>query len=95
MKGLKVLDTSVPLTLAYYAVPIIGFERPVYIAMENNNNVTEVCAVLMAPPSLARELVVTLQSMDGTAQGKTEKIEQTFVTIINYGLFFCSSTGLH
>lgn len=50
-----------------FAVPTIGFERPLYLTTENNS--VEVCAVLMPPPSLNRSIVVILSTVDGTAKG--------------------------
>ncbi len=51
-----------------FAVARIGFEREVYVTREGATE--EVCAILMAPPTLARTVVVNLQSYDGSAIGR-------------------------
>ncbi len=50
----------------------IGFDNQVYESSENA--VQEVCAEVMAPVQLGRSVVVTLRSMDGTAQGNWHDI---------------------
>ena len=54
----------------YYLVPRIGFERPRYSAAEDNDDRTEVCVVVFSPPDLDREVVVTVQTRDGSAIGE-------------------------
>lgn len=51
----------------FTAVARIGFEREVYVTRENTTE--EVCAVLIPLPTLGRQVVVTLQTRDGSATG--------------------------
>ena len=51
-------------------MPRIGFERPRYSATEDDDDRTEVCVVVFSPPDLGREVVVTVQSRDGSAVGE-------------------------
>ena len=55
--------------LSSRTVVIIGFERTSYTTLENDT-IVSVCASIMPPPDLARTVVVTLESSDGTATGK-------------------------
>ncbi len=50
-------------------VPVIGFERTIYSAVEDDTATTEVCARVFDPPSLDRTVTVTLQTRDGSAVG--------------------------
>ncbi len=45
----------------------IGFESPEYQTVESDTDPVEVCAVVMEPPMLGRQVVVTISTMDGTA----------------------------
>ena len=51
-------------------MPRIGFERREYDATEDNDDRTEVCVVVFSPTVLDREVVVTVQSRDGSAIGE-------------------------
>ncbi len=51
----------------------IGFKKLVYESSENDSATQEVCAIVMEPVQLDRSVVVTLRSMDGSAQGRLHK----------------------
>ena len=53
----------------FHTAITIGFERIVYGFTEDDTAVQEVCASVMGDVQLSKTVVVTLRSMDGTAQG--------------------------
>ena len=55
--------------ILYPTVPVIGFEQTQYTVAEDDVDGIEVCVSLMTPPSLDREVTVSLSSQDGTAEG--------------------------
>ena len=54
--------------LVFFAVVRIGFEKTMYVTLENSS--VEVCAVVMAPPTLGRQVRVNLATTDDTATCK-------------------------
>ena len=56
-------------TLFSYTEVTIGFERPIYRTSENNTRTTEACARVFTPPTLGREVIVTIETEDDTATG--------------------------
>ena len=51
----------------FISVPTFGFELPEYVTVENST--IEICVVLFPEPSLATTRNITIQLMDGTAEG--------------------------
>ena len=53
----------------FHTVVVVQFERPLYRINENNTRSTEVCAVVIEPPTLDKQVTFTIETEDGTATG--------------------------
>ena len=49
---------------------IIGFDATAYLFIETNSTVSRSVSVSVQSGSLARDIVVTVQTMDGSATGR-------------------------
>jgi len=54
------------LFVCFFTVVRIGFEQTMYVAVENSS--VEICAIILAPPTLGKQVVINLATTDDTAE---------------------------
>ena len=65
---------------------IIGFDATAYLFIETNSTVSRSVSVSVQSDSLARDVVVTVQTMDGSATGETliNRLHRWVVHVVSF-----------